>query len=318
MITIHNLSKEYVTKKQTVKALNNINLNIEKGESLAILGLNGSGKSTLVHSITGIISPTQGEVLINHLRPKDGKAYRKQFSVVYQNSGLDYYLTVYDNLKTNGFMYGLRGKGLKAAIDEVIDIMDLHKYKKCKISELSGGYAKRVQVAKTLMLDTPIIIMDEPTHGMDPLIKKRLFEILNQKNQEGKIIIYTTQILDEVEKICNRVIILQDGYMISNDTIQNTKHKFSRNNVLEILLTDTDKNMNLTESKLKEVISKYNLSLYSLEFHFPTIKVVSQSSPDLLLQLASELRTWIDIGELNIKQASLEEILINMKEGINL
>lgn len=315
MITVNNLSKEYVNKKQRIKALKNINLKVEKGESLAILGLNGSGKSTLVNSITGIITPTEGEIIINNLRPRDGKAYRKQFSVVYQNSGLDFYLSVYDNLKTNGFMYGLRGKELKAAIENVIDIMDLHKYRKSKICELSGGYAKRVQVAKTLMLDTPIIIMDEPTHGMDPLIKKRLFDVLNQKRQDGKVIIYTTQILEEVEKICNNVIILQDGYLINNDTIQNTRQKFSRNNVLEITLSNTDINSEFIEDKLKEAIQKYNLSLCTYELTYPKLRVVSQTSADVLFQLASELRTCIDIGELNIKQASLEEILINMKEG---
>lgn len=313
MISITHLSKEYTIKKQKIKAVNNINLEIKKGQSLAILGLNGSGKSTLVNCITGIIAPTSGEVTINNLKPIDGKNYRKQYSVVYQNNGLDFYLSVYDNLKTNGFMYGLRGKKLKSEIDNVMEIMDLNKYKKNKINELSGGYAKRVQVAKTLMLDTPIIILDEPTHGMDPLIKKRLFEILNQKKEEGKIIIYTTQILEEVEKICNDVIILKKGHLIVKDTIYNTKQKFTGNNVLEIQLSNLTKSDIFDELNFKEIINKYNLhGRYALIY--PTIKVVSNLPVNLLLQFTSELRDIIDINEVHIRKASLEEILINMEE----
>lgn len=314
MISIKNISKEYVTKKQRINALNNVSIEIEKGESLAILGLNGSGKSTLVNIITGIISPTGGEVTIGNLSPKDGKSYRKQFSVVYQNNGLDFYLSVYDNLKTNGYMYGLRGKDLSKAISGILEIMDLYKYKKSKISELSGGYAKRVQVAKTLMLDTPIIILDEPTHGMDPLIKQRLFEILNQRKQEGKVIIYTTQILEEVEKICNNVAILQNGYLISKDTVQNTKQKFSKNNVLEICLANTDKNNKFTKETMKELIGRYQINLNSYIINPPNMKIITKSEADLLLQFSNELRAFIDIDELNIKKATLEEILINMKE----
>lgn len=316
MISVKNISKEYVTKKQSISALNNVSIEIEKGESLAILGLNGSGKSTLVNIITGIISPTSGEVAIGNLSPKDGKPYRKQFSVVYQNNGLDFYLSVYDNLKTNGYMYGLRGKELSKAIGSIIEIMDLHKYKKSKISELSGGYAKRVQVAKALMLDTPIIILDEPTHGMDPLIKKRLFQLLNQRRQEGKVIIYTTQILEEVERICNNVAILQNGYLISKDTVQNTKQKFSKNNVLEIFPGNIDENNRITEETMKELIDRYRLSISSYRLTPSHIKIITKSGTDLLLQFSNELRTFIDIDELNIKKASLEEILINMKEHL--
>lgn len=313
MISINQLSKEYTIKKQKIKALNNINLEIEKGQSLAILGLNGSGKSTLVNCITGTIAPTSGKVTINNLKPIDGKNYRKQYSVVYQNNGLDFYLSVYDNLKTNGFMYGLRGKKLKSEIDKVMEIMDLNKYKKNKINELSGGYAKRVQVAKTLMLDTPIIILDEPTNGMDSLIKKRLFEILNQKKEEGKIIIYTTQILEEVEKICNDVIILKKGHLIVKDTIYNTKQKFTGNNVLEIQLSNLTKSDIFDELSFKEIINKYNLH-GRYELIYPNIKVVSNLPVNLLLQFTSELRYIIDINEVHIRKASLEEILINMEE----
>ncbi len=314
MVSIKNISKEYVTKKQRINALNNVSIEIGKGEALAILGLNGSGKSTLVNTITGIISPTGGEVTIGNLRPVDGKPYRKQFSVVYQNNGLDFFLSVYDNLKTSGYMYGLRGKELSEAIGGIMDIMDLHKYKKSKISELSGGYSKRVQVAKALMLNTPVIILDEPTHGMDPFIKKRLFEILNQRRQEGKVIIYTTQILEEVEKICNNVALLKNGYLISKDTVQNTKRKFSENMCLEICLANTDRNNQFTEEVLKELIDRYCISLSSYELTPPNIKIITKSEAGLLLQFSNELRAFIDIDELIIKKASLEEILINMKE----
>lgn len=313
MISIKNISKEYVTKKQKIIALSNVSIEIEKGESLAILGLNGSGKSTLVNTITGIIIPTEGEVCIQKLKPKDGKNYRKQFSVVYQNNGLDFYLSVYDNLKTNGYIYGLRGKELSKAIDDIMDIMDLQKYRKSKISELSGGYAKRVQVSKALMLDTPIIILDEPTHGMDPLVKKRLFEIINKRKQEGKVIIYTTQILEEVEKICNNVAILKSGHLISKDTVQNTKQKFSKNNVLEINLSNTERNMNFSAEMLQKVISKFNIKISSYELNHPNLKIITKMDVNIMIQFCYELRAWIDIEELNIKKASLEEILLNME-----
>lgn len=316
MISVKNISKEYVTKTQRIKALHDVSLEIGEGESLAILGLNGSGKSTLVNTITGISSPTGGNVTIGNLSPKDGKIYRQQFSAVYQNNGVDFYLSLYDNLKTHGYMYGLRGKELCKAIGDVMEIMELSKYKKNRISELSGGYAKRVQVAKTLMLDTPIIILDEPTHGMDPVIKKRLFEILNHRRREGKIIIYTTQILEEVEKICNSVAILQNGYLISKDTIGNIKQKFSKNMCLQICLSDTERNKIFSEELLRGLIDRYRISLKACELLPPDIKIITESKADLLLQFSYELGAFIDIDELNIKKASLEEILINGREGL--
>lgn len=313
MISIKNVSKEYITKKQKIIALSNVSIEIDKGESLAVLGLNGAGKSTLVNMITGIIIPTEGLVSINNLTPKDGKDYKKQFSVVYQNNGLDFYLSVYDNLKTNGYIYGLRGKELKRAIDNIIEVMDLQKYRKSKISELSGGYAKRVQVAKALMLDTPIIILDEPTHGMDPVVKKRIFEIINKRRQEGKVIIYTTQILDEVDKICNNVAILKDGHLICKDTVQNTKLKFTKNNVLEINLSNTEKNINFSAEMLKNLICKYEINLSSYELNYPNIKIVSKMDVNFMIQFCYEIRALLDIEELNIKKASLEEILLDME-----
>ncbi len=312
MISIKNISKEYVTRKQKITALNNVSIEIEKGESLAILGLNGAGKSTLVHTITGIIIPTEGEVSIQNLIPQDGKDYRRQFSVVYQNNGLDFYLSVYDNLKINGYIYGLRGKELSRSIEDIMEVMDLQKYRKSKISELSGGYAKRVQVSKALMLDTPIIILDEPTHGMDPLVKKRLFDIINKRKQEGKVIIYTTQILEEVEKICDNVAILKDGNLISKDTVQNTKQKFSKNNVIEINLSNTEKNTNFTAEMLEKIMRDFNIIITSYELKESYIKILTKSDVNSIIQLCNELRSLIDIEELNIKKASLEEILLNI------
>lgn len=313
MISIKNVSKEYINKRQSIRAINDVSIEVEKGESLAILGLNGSGKSTLVNMITGIITPTEGEVSIKGLKPTDGKCYRKQFSVVYQNNGLDFYLSVYENLKTNGFIYGLRGKALSKAIDDIMDVMDLQKYKKSKINELSGGYAKRVQVAKALMIDTPVIILDEPTHGMDPLIKKRLFEMLNKRKEEGKVILYTTQILDEVEKICNEVAILKSGDLISKDSVQNTKQRFSQNNVLEIAMSDTQKSRDLSSVQIRKTAESNNIRLNSLELNEHSLKIITKSEIDQLIHLSNELNTFIDIEELVIKKASLEEILLAME-----
>lgn len=314
MITLRNISKEYNAKKQTIKALQNINLTIKEQESLAVLGLNGSGKSTLVKIITGIIKPTSGEIFINSMKPQDGKEYRKKFSVVYQNNGLDFYLSVFDNLKINGFIYGLRGKELNNVINKILSIMDLEKYKNSSINELSGGYAKRVQVAKSLMVDTPILILDEPTQGMDPMIKKNLFEIIGEKRRQGKIVIYTTQIFDEVEKICNYVAILKNGSLLEKDTIQNIKEKFSKNHVIEMIVTNTSYNKIFINQNFEKMLQDYKIKIQSFEFKDSKIKLITDTDIKQILTFTNQVKNRIDIQELYIKKASLEEILISIGE----
>lgn len=315
MITLLDISKEYNTKKQTIKALKNVNLTIKEGESLAILGLNGSGKSTLVKTITGIIKPTSGEVFIDQMKPQDGKEYRKKFSVVYQNNGLDFYLSVFDNLKINGFIYGLRGKELKNAIYEIMAVMGLEKYKNASINELSGGYAKRVQVAKSLMVDTPILILDEPTQGMDPMIKNDLFQIIEQKRKQGKIVIYTTQILDEVEKICNYVAILKSGTLLGKDTIQNMKERFSKNYVIEIIVKDSILDESFYTNNVKELLKKYKIQVQFFEFHELKLKLITNTDIKQSLAFIDNIKDSIDMQEVYIKKASLEEILIGIEKG---
>jgi ABC-2 type transport system ATP-binding protein len=317
MINIINLHKSYKTKSGTNHALNNVSLDVKIGEILGILGLNGAGKSTLVNIIAGIVKPDSGEIRINNLTPDCGKKYREQFSVVYQNTGLDFYMSVYDNLKVNGIIYGFRGSELTDRIDKVIEMMGLQKYARSKINELSGGYRKRVQVAKTLMLNTKVILFDEPTQGMDPFIKRVLFdEILNRK-KENCSIIYTTQIIDEIEQICDRVLILQKGSVISHDNIINTKNRFSDTLALRITHSGTVPNSETLSSLIYDLYEAKGLKIRALYFTETGMSIVSDAKMDALTTIYGELKDYIKIEEFSIIKPSLEQILLNMEEGTN-
>lgn len=301
MLEISNLSKEY--KKSSVQALKNINVAINN-EIFGVLGLNGSGKSTLIKIIAGVLNHCEGQVMINNLTKKDGIKYQAMLSVMFQGMGIDFYLTLYDNLKIHGMYYGLRGMNLKRAIDRVISIMELSEYSNSTVNTLSSGYKKRLQIAKCLMVDTNVYIFDEPTVGLDAYIKDKFFVEIKKLKASNKTIIFTSQQLDEIERLCDKIMILKKGEIFDVGSISEIRSKYSTYNTL--LLTFSDNN----EYEIKQYLYSQNMyDFINININENNLTLTSKESMSTLLSFSTKISEKYNIIDSYVRTATLDEIL---------
>ena len=233
MIKVENLSKAYVSSSSKTEALKDISFHLLKGDILGILGPNGAGKSTLVKILATVLNRDDGKIEMAGYSIDDTSKYRGNFTVAMQNSSLELWLTVEENLKIYGKFHGLERSQLSNKIDEVIELFELTEHRKKRAAELSGGYKKRLQLAKIFLVDTPIIMMDEPTVGLDPIAKNKVIELLKQKSLEGKTIIFTTQIISEAEALCNKLMILNHGIIVAEGNLIDIKNRLNSKKKLE-------------------------------------------------------------------------------------
>lgn len=218
-ISVNQLTKTYGSQT----AVNNISFSIEKGQILGFLGPNGAGKSTTMKILAGYISSTSGEaqldsdvITVDSLITKSKIGYLPEHNPLY----LEMYVTEY--LSFVGGMFGLKGTVLKEKVAKVIEMVGLMPEKHKKIEQLSKGYRQRVGLAQALIHDPEVLILDEPTTGLDP---NQLVEIRKLIKEVGKnkTIILSTHIMQEVEAICDRVIIINKGNLVADDTLENLK-----------------------------------------------------------------------------------------------
>lgn len=218
-ISVNQLTKTYGSQT----AVNNISFSIEKGQILGFLGPNGAGKSTTMKILAGYISSTSGEaqldsdvITVDSLITKSKIGYLPEHNPLY----LEMYVTEY--LSFVGGMFGLKGTVLRDKVTKVIEMVGLMPEKHKKIEQLSKGYRQRVGLAQALIHDPEVLILDEPTTGLDP---NQLVEIRKLIKEVGKnkTIILSTHIMQEVEAICDRVIIINKGNLVADDTLENLK-----------------------------------------------------------------------------------------------
>lgn len=218
-ISVNQLTKTYGSQT----AVNNISFSIEKGQILGFLGPNGAGKSTTMKILAGYISSTSGEaqldsdvITVDSLVTKSKIGYLPEHNPLY----LEMYVTEY--LSFVGGMFGLKGNVLREKVAKVIEMVGLMPEKHKKIEQLSKGYRQRVGLAQALIHDPEVLILDEPTTGLDP---NQLVEIRKLIKEVGKnkTIILSTHIMQEVEAICDRVIIINKGNLVADDTLENLK-----------------------------------------------------------------------------------------------
>jgi ABC-2 type transport system ATP-binding protein len=218
-ISVNQLTKTYGSQT----AVNNISFSIEKGQILGFLGPNGAGKSTTMKILAGYISSTSGEaqldsdvITVDSLITKSKIGYLPEHNPLY----LEMYVTEY--LSFVGAMFGLKGTVLRDKVAKVIEMVGLMPEKHKKIEQLSKGYRQRVGLAQALIHDPEVLILDEPTTGLDP---NQLVEIRKLIKEVGKnkTIILSTHIMQEVEAICDRVIIINKGNLVADDTLENLK-----------------------------------------------------------------------------------------------
>ena len=226
MVTVNNMAPaikiEQIHKHfGSLHALNGIDLTIEQGEFFALLGPNGAGKSTLINLIAGLLKPSHGKIsVMGHDVVNDYQAARMALGVVPQELVFDPFFNVREMLRFQAGYFG-RGRENDAWVDEVIESLDLTDKAHTNMRKLSGGMKRRALIAQALAHKPPVIVLDEPTAGVDVELRQVLWGFIKRLNAEGHTIILTTHYLEEAEALCERVAMMKDGKIVALDSTAN-------------------------------------------------------------------------------------------------
>jgi ABC-2 type transport system ATP-binding protein len=230
----HIIELKYLTKYykgSNIPAIDNISLNIDKGEIYGLLGPNGAGKTTTISILCGLFGPTSGNVFIDGLEYKHSSEKIKNIiGVVPQEIALYPSLTAKENLNFFGHMYGLKGKQLKNRIDECLELFGLEKNANLRIKTLYGGMKRRINIIAGILHKPKILYLDEPTVGVDVQSRNVILDHLRDLNRDGTTIIYTSHYMEEAENLCSRVAIIDMGKIITEGKpkeLINSKEEYS-------------------------------------------------------------------------------------------
>lgn len=211
-LKIENLSKNF----NHIRAVDGIDFEVEEGEVFGLLGPNGAGKSTTISIISTLFSPSRGDVYYKGKSIlKNSKPLRQSLGIVPQEIALYPTLSGYQNLCFWGNMYGIRGKELKKRVYEVADTIGIHDRLKDKVNSYSGGMKRRLNIGAALLHSPKLLIMDEPTVGIDPQSRNHILDSVLKLNKQGMTIIYTSHYMEEVEYLCSRICIMDQGRIIA-------------------------------------------------------------------------------------------------------
>ncbi len=237
LIKIDNIKKIYGFGKDKVEALKSISLEIKKKEILSLLGVNGAGKTTLSSIIATLLKPSCGDIFYKeHSIYNDIIAFRKIIGFCPQVQNLDLDLNVKENLIFAAKYYSLSKKQIEDRLEYLLNKFDLNKYSKFNLENLSGGYKQRFMIARTLIHDPELIIMDEPTVGLDPRLRRVLWKYILDLKEQGKTIILTTHYLDEADILSDRICVIDDGMMKALEKPSKLKEIWKSKNLEDVFL----------------------------------------------------------------------------------
>ncbi len=239
-LEIKNLSKKYQEKK----VVKNINFSLQKGTALGLLGPNGAGKSTTIAMIATLLKPNSGQILLSgqdiYQKPKPLQAI---LGYVPQEIALFEDLTALDNLKFFGKAYNLKKKELNDRIECVAEQIGLKNKLKEKVYTFSGGMKRRLNIGAALLHQPQLLILDEPTVGIDPQSRNHILELVKNFHKEGMSIIYTSHYMNEIETICEKILIMEEGEIVAQGSKNELLNTYKGNNLEEIFLEITGREL---------------------------------------------------------------------------
>lgn len=228
-------------KFKTVKAVDDISFNVKQGEILAFIGPNGAGKSTTIKMLTGILYPDQGSMAVMDIDPaKKRKKLSYTIGTVFgQKEQLWTHLTPYDNFKFFGAIYDLTDPETELRIRELGEVFELEDFINTPVRNLSLGQRIRCEIVASLIHKPEILFLDEPTIGLDPVVKENIRELIKKMNKEYKTTVFlTSHDIGDIEKLCKRIIIINHGRIVLDDTMENLKYHYLNRKLLEVKLKE--------------------------------------------------------------------------------
>jgi ABC-2 type transport system ATP-binding protein len=301
-IEIKNLTKRFSDKL----VLDNVSLKIEEGEVFGLLGPNGAGKSTLINLMVGLIKPDNGDAVVEgYSIKKEPIKVRERIGVVPQEIALFESLNAKDNLEYFGGLYGLKGTTLKKRIDEAIEIAGLEGNLKKKVKTYSGGMKRRLNIVAAMMHHPEILIMDEPTVGVDPQSRNHIFQVVKEMNKNyNTTIIYTSHYMEEVEHLCSNIFILDLGKEVAFGTKEQLKRMVQDDKVFRIKAAG---DLNTLLFNLKK-----NSKIRGIEKEMDGLKIITSSELNLNEVLNQIQASNVQVKNLGIEEPSLEEVFLTL------
>lgn len=307
MIEVKNVTKKYAN----FKAVDNISFEVKDGEVVGFLGPNGAGKSTTMNMLTGFIDATEGKIIINgNDIEKNPKKAKKQIG--YMPEGVPLYndLTAKEFINYMAELKLVKKRYRKEKVEKIIEETGLKEVENKLIRNLSRGYKQRVGLAGALVADPEVIILDEPTVGLDP---KQITEIRNLIKELGKehTVILSSHILSEISQICDRVIIINKGKIVAIDTLENIEKKTQKGNIISITVEDPENNMAKLSEKIPEI---ENIELEKdNEDGTKQYSIYTKKEVDIRKKLFEKLpKENVTILELKKNEVTLEDAFINL------
>ena len=251
--------KDLLKRFQDLVAVDNINLSVNEGEIYGLLGPNGAGKSTTINLICGLLRKDKGQILVLEKDSiKEQNFVKKNIGIVPQDIAIYMELTAYENVSFFGSLYGLRGKELKEKSMEALRFVGLEDKAKEYPKKFSGGMKRRLNIACAIVHTPKLIIMDEPTVGIDPQSRNHILNSIRKLNADGCTIIYTTHYMEEVEALCSKAAIIDHGKVIAEGTLEDLKTLVTDVSTVNIGIDDTS---NCNEEEIKAIKGVLDVSI---------------------------------------------------------
>ena len=320
VIEVNNLCKDFIGSKKLTKpngkkclfksektvkhAVDNISFSVEEGEAVAVIGPNGAGKSTTIKMLTGILYPTSGDISVLGLNPsKDRVKLSYNIGSVFgQKEQLWVHLTAYENFKFFGSIYDIKKDELESRIDNLATIFDIKSFMDQPVKSMSLGQRMKCEMVASLLHNPKMLFFDEPTIGLDPIAKETLRKLIKKINRElGTTILFTSHDVGDIEEVCKRVIIINDGKIVLDDSMRNLKYHYLNKKLVEVNLK---KNVKIEETEGIKVI-KAKDTLYKIEVD------MNKSTMDELLGLFKA----DDLQDITISSTPLEDIIKTIYRG---
>ncbi len=299
MLKITNLSKIF----NEIVALNNVSLKIYSGEFFGLLGPNGAGKTTLMNHIIGFLKANSGEISLNNSVIEYGdKNIRYKIGYVPQEIALYQELSAQKNLKIFGSFFNLSKQELSKNIDKALELVQLTDRKNSAVKEFSGGMKRRLNLAISILHNPEILLCDEPTVGVDPQSRNAIFEMLQELNHQGITIIYTTHYMEEAERLCNRLAIIDEGEIIASGSLLDLLNNLESKETLKIHKTPES-------IKLYEKLTKIAI-INELDFKYELMPKGDFKKYSQLYKYFEDIGLSPDLIE--ISRASLEDVFLHL------
>lgn len=299
---VENLKMQYGNKT----AVDGISFEVREGEVLGLLGPNGAGKSTTIHILSGILSPSSGNVsILGHSLKKGSKEMKQGIGIVPQDIAIYEEISAEKNVRFFASLYSLKREELKARVKEALELVQLYDRKNDKPKTFSGGMKRRLNIACAIAHQPKLIIMDEPTVGIDPQSRNHILESIKELKARGASIIYSTHYMEEVEAISDRIMVMNEGRIIANGTKEELYRKVNKEITYTFQLTHVQQ---LNKNSIREI-----KGVTGVDFSDHQLKVTVQQNQDHLSQVIEELGSQgCSILSMNKKEASLETVFLEL------